>query len=269
LGALAFNRARQVFVTCLLGLYLLATGTWRELDAGSITPLLLSGIVGIFAGDTLLFAALNRIGPRRAGILFALNAPMAALLGWLLLDEKLPPVAIVGVALTVGGVALAIVFGKRRTQLHQWEIIKGPLWVGVALGLGAALGQALGSIIARPIMATGLDPFAASVLRVGIAALCLSALMQLPIPAVKAKGPLTWRVAALTALTGILALAIGMTLLLFALSGGQVGIVSTLSATSPVIILPMLWARTGERPAAGAWAGAGLVVVGMALIFSR
>lgn len=54
LGALAFNRARQVFVTCLLGLYLLATGTWRELDAGSITPLLLSGIVGIFAGDTLL-----------------------------------------------------------------------------------------------------------------------------------------------------------------------------------------------------------------------
>jgi drug/metabolite transporter (DMT)-like permease len=73
----------------------------------------------------------------------------------------------------------------------------------------------------------------------------------------------------LTALTGILALAIGMTLLLFALSGGQVGIVSTLSATSPVIILPMLWARTGERPAAGAWAGAGLVVVGMALIFSR
>lgn len=60
-----------------------------------------------------------------------------------------------------------------------------------------------------------------------------------------------------------------MTLLLYALSGGKAGIGSTLSATSPVILLPMLWARTGERPAAGAWAGAALVVAGMALILLR
>jgi uncharacterized membrane protein len=60
-----------------------------------------------------------------------------------------------------------------------------------------------------------------------------------------------------------------MTLLLFALSGGYVGIVSTLSATSPVIILPMLWLKTRERPAVGAWIGAALVVVGMGFIFLR
>ena len=269
LGALAFNRLRQVFVTGLLAAYTLATGTWRELDASVIGPLLLSGLIGIFLGDTLLFATLNRVGPRRSGILFALNAPIAALLGWIALGEHLAPAAVAGIALTVCGVALAIVFGKRRAQLHHWEAVKGPLWIGVALGLGAATGQALGSIIARPIMAAGLDPFAASMLRVGVAASCLTLLIALPIPAVKPKGPLTPRVAALTALTGFIALAIGMTLLLFALAGGQVGIVSTLSATSPVIILPMLWATTGERPAAGAWAGAALVVVGMALIFLR
>lgn len=269
LGALAFNRARQAFVTGLLALYVLATGAWRELDAGVLGPLVVSGILGIFVGDTLLFAALNRIGPRRAGILFALNAPIAAVLGWLVLGEALAPAAALGVALTVAGVVLAIFFGRRPDQLHQWEAVKGPLWIAISLGLGAALGQALGSIIARPIMATGLDPFAASMIRVGVAALCLTLLIQLPIQAVKPKGPLTWRVAMLTALTGILALAIGMTLLLFALSGGKVGIVSTLSATSPVIILPLLWLRTGERPAAGAWAGASLVAAGMALIFSH
>ena len=48
-----------------------------------------------------------------------------------------------------------------------------------------------------------------------------------------------------------------MTLLLYALAGGKVGIVSTLSATSPVLILPLLWLRTGQRPAPGAWAGRG------------
>jgi drug/metabolite transporter (DMT)-like permease len=106
-------------------------------------------------------------------------------------------------------------------------------------------------------------------LRTGIAALCLTILIGLPIPAVKQRRPLTLRIAAVTALTGVLALAIGMTLLLFALSGGEVGIVSTLSATSPVLILPMLWGRTGEPPTAGAVAGAALVVAGMALIFLR
>lgn len=57
-----------------------------------------------------------------------------------------------------------------------------------------------------------------------------------------------------------------MTLLVFALSGG---IVSTLSATSPVIILPLIWLRTGQRPSAGAWVGALIVIVGMGLIFTR
>ena len=62
---------------------------------------------------------------------------------------------------------------------------------------------------------------------------------------------------------------IGMTLLLFALQGGKVGIVSTLSALSPVLILPVLWVVTGERPPAASWAGALIAVTGMALIFLR
>ena len=102
------------------------------------------------------------------------------------------------------------------------------------------------------------------------AALCLSLLIRLPIRGGRGqKAPLTPGLAAQTALVAFLGLGVGMTLLLFALAGGKVGIVSTLSATSPAIILPMIWARTGERPAAGAWAGAALVVAGMALIFAR
>ncbi|MDR6819827.1 drug/metabolite transporter (DMT)-like permease [Neorhizobium sp. 2083] len=85
--------------------------------------------------------------------------------------------------------------------------------------------------------------------------------------AVKPKSSLTTTVFLQTAMTGTIALAIGMTLLLFALSGEKVGIVSTLSATTPVIILPMLWLKTGEIPASGAWAGAAFVVAGMVLIF--
>lgn len=267
LGAIAFNRVRQVTVTLLLALYVVATGTWRGLGADMILPLILSGLIGIFVGDTLLFTALNRIGPRRAGILFALNAPIAAVLGFLFLDETLPPLALLDIGLTVAGVMLAIFFGKRPVQSARLEAVNGPLWIGVALGLGAATGQAAGSIIARPVMAAGVDPFAASMLRVGVAAACLSLVMLLPFGAVKPKTALTFRLFGQTALTGVLAMGMGMTLLLYALSGGKVGIVSTLSATSPVLILPLLWITTGERPAHGAWAGALLVAAGMTVLF--
>lgn len=269
LGAPAFNWIRQVFATVLLAAYVLATGAWHQLDASVLVPLALSGLSGIFLGDTLLFATLNRLGPRRTGVVFSLNAPIAATLGFAVLGETLSGQAVAGIALTAAGVILAILFGKRRDQLHAWETVKGPLWIGIALGLGAATGQAVGAIFARPVMAAGLDPFAASLVRVGIAAFCLSVLMALPIPAMKARAPLTPLVAATTMFVGLLGLGLGMSLLLFALSGGNVGIVSTLSATSPVMILPMLWLRTGERPALGAWIGAAVAVAGMGFLFIR
>ncbi|MFO1142594.1 MAG: DMT family transporter [Amaricoccus sp.] len=267
LGALSFNRWRQVFAAGMLAAWVAATGGWRELGAGALPPLLASGLLGIFVGDSLLFITLNRLGPRRAGILFALNAPLAALLGWLALGETLPPQSVAGIALTVAGVALAIAYGRRPGQGSAWEAVRGRLWMGVLTGLGAASGQALGSLTARPVMAAGVDPFAASLVRVGVAALCITLLLRFLPADVRPRAPLTRRTAALTALAAFLGLGVGMTLLLYALAGGKVGIVSTLSATSPVLILPMLWAITGERPAPGAWAGAALVVAGMALLF--
>ncbi|GLU28188.1 DMT family transporter [Brucella sp. NBRC 12950] len=269
LGAPTFNHVRQIFVTGLLLTYVVFTGTWRELNISNIGPLVLSGVIGIFFGDTVLFAALNRLGPRRSGILFAMNAPIAAVMGWLVLGETLALRSVLGIGLTIFGVCLAIFFGKRTNQKHPWEAVKGALWVGVSFGILAALGQAVGSIIVRPVMESGIDPFVGSLMRVGVAAACLSAFTRLPIASVKPRNPPTLPVLAMTALSGFVALAVGMTLLLYALSGGKTGIVSTISATTPVIILPMLWLRTGERPAGGAWLGAAFVVAGLALIVYR
>ncbi len=268
LGALHFNRLRQVFGTLFLAVCVAIAGTWQSVSWDAVPLLVMSGLTGIFIGDSLLFVALNRLGPRRAGILFAFNAPMAAILGWLLLGETLSWVAVLGIAVTAAGIALAILFGHRGKANVGLETIKGSLVVGVGVGLGAALGQAVGIILAKPLMAAGLDPFMASLIRVGVAAMCLSVLLQLPIEGIKAAAPLNLKMTAYTAGVGFLGLCVGMTLLLFALSGGKTGIISTLSATTPVIILPLLWFKTGIRPAVGAWAGAGLVVVGMALLFA-
>ena len=72
-----------------------------------------------------------------------------------------------------------------------------------------------------------------------------------------------------TLITAIIGLLLGMTLFLYALQGAETGIIATLSATSPVIILPLLWLRTGQSPTGLSWLGAALAVAGLALIFTR
>jgi drug/metabolite transporter (DMT)-like permease len=267
LGAFRFNLIRQGLVTVLLAIIVTAAGTWANPSILTLLVLAASGIIGILIGDTLNFAAVGRIGPRRAGAIFALNAPMAALLGWVVLDEALPLQAILGIGITAAGVAVAIL-GRPRADAHRFEALQGMVLMGVLCGLGAAFGQAVGSLIARPIMATGMDPYLASLLRVGASGAVMGVIAMTTLAPVPPQ-PMTGHLLILTGVTAIVGLLVGMTLFLFALQGGKTGIIATLSATSPVIILPLLWLRTGQRPTLTSLAGGLMAVVGLALIFLR
>jgi drug/metabolite transporter (DMT)-like permease len=103
---------------------------------------------------------------------------------------------------------------------------------------------------------------------VGASGLAMGVLATLPF-APPAPRAVSLRLFVLIATTALIGLLLGMTLFLYALQGAQTGIIATLSATSPVIILPLLWLRTGQRPSGKSWAGAVLAVAGLALIFTR
>jgi drug/metabolite transporter (DMT)-like permease len=268
LGSLAFVRIRMTMVFCMLAAILTVSGGWRTVQMVHMTPSIISGLIGILAGDAALFATMNRLGPRRAGILFSSNAIFSVILGWMFLHERLDVITMLGIIIALIGVALAILFGKRTNDMHQWEAIKGPLSLAIAIGLFSGLCQAIGSIVIRPVMETGVDPLAIAAIRVGVAALGLTLAMFAGVKSTRAKIALTPKITAQVALSGFAAMGIGMTLLLFALRGGQVGIVATLSATTPALVLPMLWWKTGDRPPLLAWVGAALVIVGSGLIFA-
>lgn len=267
LGAFHFNLFRQVFVSVLLAVIVAVGGLWVGMDAPTLGVLVVSGIIGILLGDTFNFAAVGRIGPRRAGAIFALNAPMAAVLGWAFLGEVLGAQAWLGIAVTVAGVAMAIL-GRPGVNAHRLEALQGTILIGVAFGLAGGFGQAVGSLIARPVMTAGLNPYLASLIRVGASGLAMGVLAAMPF-APAAPRQISRGVLILTAITAFIGLLMGMTLFLYALQGSKTGIVATLSATSPVIILPMMWLRTGQRPSALSFCGAALAVAGLALIFTR
>lgn len=268
-GAFAFSRWRMAFAGVLLWAIALATGGWRSLGLDGAGLLALSGLIGIFVGDTALFACMNRLGPRRSGILFATHALFSVLLAWMWLGETLWDWGLIGSALLVAGVMSAIAFGKRESEFHQWEATRGRLAVGVGLGLLAALGQAVATLMLKPLMQTGVDPVAASAVRMSSGLAAHAVLLLTGWRVTRALQPLRWQDLGYTFASAALAMALGMTLILKALQNGSAGMVGMLSSVTPVMLLPLLWWVYRRRPAAGAWWGALLTVAGCALILLR
>jgi len=269
LGAFAFTRWRMAMVAVMLWTVVAVQGSWHSFNGHAWGVMGVSGLIGIFIGDTALFSAINRLGPRRAGVLFATHAAFSAALGFTLLDERMSIQALLGGVLTLAGVMLAIVLGRHKDETHAWEANHGQVGVGVALALLAALCQAVGSLIAKPVMAQQVDPIMASAVRVSVATAAHGVLLLAGFMAARAHQAPTAQVLAQTGLNGFIAMGIGMTLVLLALEQGDVGMVAILSSVSPILVLPLLWLQLKRAPAPGAWLGAILTVVGTALILWR
>ena len=269
LGAFAFTRWRMLLIALMLWATTLALSGVPAMSSSHFGAMALSGLIGIFVGDTALFSAMNRLGPRRAGILFATHAIFSALLGFAVFSERMSVQAMLGAGLTISGVMVAILFGHRKSENHAWETNQGHPGIGIALGLLAALCQAVGTLIAKPAMAEGMDPIVASAIRVSMACAAHYGLLWLGAKVALPTQRPTVPVLAQTALSGLVSVALGMTLLLLALRFGDVGMVAILSSVTPILVLPLLWLRLRRAPAHGAWFGAAITVAGTALILSR
>ncbi|MEP7730010.1 DMT family transporter [Marinomonas primoryensis] len=269
-GTMRFNTVRIMIASVILLFISLVTQRFNASLWLHVDLIILSGVLGIFLGDTMLFTAVHRLGPRRTGVIFATNAPMSILLGWLFLNEHLSLNQLFACGLVLSGVIIAILFGKRQS-LHAWEQTKGKLSVGILMALGGALGQASGALLSKPALLDGADPIAVSALRVTTGAVALMLAYGLFYRHRQPEHAIPFSQLTRQDFIGIAALAtigmvIGMSVLVWGVGNANVGIVTTLSAVVPVLILPGLWITTGQRPTFGAWLGAILVVTGAALI---
>jgi drug/metabolite transporter (DMT)-like permease len=265
-----FRLARWNMLSALAmtGVASLALGGWRALAAWQAGLLAASSLFGIIIATTAYYATIYAAGPRNTALLFSLASPFALLLGYFVLGETISWRQALGILLVLCGIVLAI--GRPQPQaallLEPPGQKAGVPWRGIGLGVLTAAGQAIGSLLARPAMAAGVEPFTAMAVRSGVAAVFFSGLAMLPFAALHRPYRFALRDLGASMAAAFVGTGLGMSLLMAALAHGNVGTVSTLSSMTPVVILPMVWVRSGIAPPRRAWAGAFLAVAGTALI---
>ncbi|MBY0349674.1 DMT family transporter [Tabrizicola sp.] len=259
-GPLQLSRWQMSLAFLMTAAIVAVTGGWQTLDLSMVLWLTASSASGIMVGSLTYIATIQYTGPRISALLFTTASPFALALGFGFRGETVSLTQAAGVGLIVAGIALAVMGPKREEGARTPK----PLWIGIGLGLVTSFAQALGSLLARPAMLAGADPVAAMVVRSGMGALFFIALLALPaLRPVALPSRAEVRQIGLSALAGIV---LGMSFLMAALARGDVGIVTTLSSTTPILILPMVWAVYRRIPGPMAWVGAALAVAGTALI---
>jgi drug/metabolite transporter (DMT)-like permease len=282
IGGTEANFWRLCVAGVLLGAW--AFGAGVGLSGVAFPLLVLSGIVGIGVGDVAFFQALPRLGSRLALLLIeCLAPPIGALIEWMWLGTTLTVREVVFGLIILGGVSLALGPEERLNgNLKQWVL-------GTLFSLLAAAGGAGGAVLSRKAYVLAREsaeqidgPTAAFQRVVGgllLAGICLLVVKRREFK-VQARAPRAligaasrkkWRGVWFWVLAnGVAGMTLGVSCMQWALQTVPTGIVLSIIAMTPIVVIPFSVALEGERPTFLSLIGGGIAVAGViALVVIR
>lgn len=265
-GSLAVNLFRLIFALIFLSIFCyFYRGFALPTDASwhAWKWLALSGIVGFVFGDYLLFRAYAIISARIAMLIMTLVPPITALTGWLLLGEVMNLREVVGMIMTMGGIAIAIV----NKPGNQGKLSLNYPLKGILFAIGGAIGQAVGLVLSKYGMRS-YDPFSSTQIRI------LAALLGFIIIILLLKKQFLIK-RAIKSRKGMVGITIGsffgpflgVSFSLIAISYIATGTASTIMAIVPILLIPPAAFLFKQKIYWKEVIGALISVTGVALLF--
>lgn len=266
-GSLSVNIIRLFFA---IAIYIVFLGIYR----GNILPydasthqwvwLSLSGIAGFVIGDLFLFQAFVIIGARFSLLIMSLVPPLAAIFGWLFLNEILDIISILAMLITISGIAL-VILNKKKGEKFKTNI---PL-IGLGVAFLGAIGQAGGLVLSKYGMAD-YDPFASSQIRIFAGAFGFAIMFTIMkkwknfYSAFKNKQALKG-----ISIGTVFGPFLGVSFSLVAVKNTDTGIAATIMAITPVLIIPAVIFIKKEKVSFKEAIGAFIAVIGVAILFLK
>ena len=268
IGSLSLNVIRLFMGFIFLTIFIwIRRGIPFPTDAGQYQWiwLTISGLVGFVFGDLFLFKSYAMIGSRFAMLIMTLAPPVAAITGWILLGERLQPLHIFGMFLTLSGIFMAIFVRKAgKKGLSMKLSLKGTLFAF----LGAA-GQGAGLALSKLGM-QDYDPFAATQIRL-IAAIFGFAVLTTWLGRWKkvVQSTRNRKGMSATALGSFFGPFLGVSFSLLAVKYTQTGIAATIMAIVPILIIPPVVIIYKEKGKLLEIIGSIISIAGVAILFLR
>ena len=263
-GSASVNLVRLLMAWALLAILQLALfGSLFPIHAGParIGWLGASGLIGFALGDAVLFEAFLLIGARLSMLLMTLSPLFSALMAWIWLKQDLGPLKLLAMAVTLAGIAW-VVWGDDGAESHPH------LARGVLLGIGGALGQAVGLQFSLYGLAGGFSPISANFIRVSAGLLALLGYFAIRRRLGPSLDGLRDRPAAgLIALGAATGPVLGVIFSLVAIARAPMGVAATLMSLSPVLLLPVSHWGFKEKVGIHAILGTVLALAGAAALF--
>lgn len=271
-GSALVNRTRLLIAMLfIMGLHWLKYGQPIPLDAG-FHPLFwlgLSGFVGFVLGDASLFQAFVMIGPRLSMLIMSLAPVLSVIMGWLFLDEVLTLQELLGIFITVAGIALVIAERRKPNPNGEPDDVRAYV-LGLLLAFGGAAGQAGGAVLSKIGLANDFPALSGNLIRLSAAFILIWLLSIF-------RGELgssfrtlrqNPRTVSRITLAAFIGPTMGVWLSLIALQQTtSVGIATTLMAMTPIFLIPIGYLFFRETITRQAILGTLIAFAGTILLF--
>lgn len=266
-GSLSVNIIRLCIGFIFISIFtFFSRGLLFPTDANSMQWLWLSlsGLIGFVLGDLFLFKSYTLIGSRFAMLIMTLVPPLTAIQGRLFLNETLNGFHILGMSLTLAGIALAILQRDALTNGFTFKLsVKGTLFA-----FAGALGQSGGLILSKIGMSNNYNPFAATQIRIITGIIGFVILITV---LKRWKGVFTslsnGKAMTRIGLGSFFGPFLGVSFSLIAVQYTQTGIASTIMAIVPILIIPPSIFIFKQKITVWESIGAFISVAGVALFF--
>lgn len=219
----------------------------------------ISGVIGLFLGDFFLYEAYVLIGAKICMLFMTMTPLIVGIFGYIFLGEKLTFLQIIAMIITCSGILLVVL--KPNNNEGKKLSTKG-----IAFITTATIFEAIGIVFTK-IGSSGYSPSSSTQIRMICALVVFIIFLSIKKQWGKIFHTLKNKQNLLFILGGTVTATVGITFLVAALNLGNAGVISTISSTSPIIIIPISHFVFKDKIKIKEILGACISVFGIALFF--
>ncbi|MGM0432190.1 MAG: DMT family transporter [Spirochaetota bacterium] len=242
--------------------HLIFTGTLFPigLESAVYVNLFISGLLGFFIADLLIFQSYVDLGPRETLVILTTSPIFTAVISRLTVGEVLSILQVLGILVTIAGVIL-VIYSDRLAAVKQVSL------KGLVIAFGGSITQAIAMVTARAGMTPEVHPVSGNLLRMiaGFIGLIIYASLRGEFFNDFRRMKRIKHIALISS-AAFAGPVLGIALTLYAITLAPTGVITAITQISPILLLPIERFVFKRRITAISLAGTIIAIIGTTIL---